>query len=83
MIEIEKGTSKKASQQSLRPLRGRRKRKQEGSGEAVIKDRKAMMLLGLSEVQNRLKALQRRYIKLLDTLRQLETENRAERYCDG
>ncbi|XP_012479282.2 oxysterol-binding protein-related protein 1D [Gossypium raimondii] len=47
---------------------------QEGIGEAVIKDCESIMLLELSEMQNQLKALQRKHIKLLDTLRQLETE---------
>ncbi|XVE92280.1 hypothetical protein REPUB_Repub01dG0083200 [Reevesia pubescens] len=47
---------------------------QEGIGEAVIKDCESIMLSELSEMQNHLKALQRKHIKLVDTLRQLETE---------
>lgn len=47
---------------------------QEGIGEAAIKDCESIMLLELSELQNQLKALQRKHIMLLDTLRQLETE---------
>lgn len=45
---------------------------QEGIGEAAIKDCESIMLLELSELQNQLKALQRKHIMLLDTLRQLE-----------
>lgn len=45
---------------------------QEGVGEAAIKDCESIMLLELSQLQNQLKALQRKHIMLLDTLRQLE-----------
>lgn len=45
---------------------------QEGIGEAVIKDCESIMLLEVSEMQNRLKALQHKHVMLLDTLRQLE-----------
>ncbi|CBI16832.3 unnamed protein product, partial [Vitis vinifera] len=47
---------------------------QEGVGEVVIKDCESIMLSELSELQNQFKALQRKHIILLDTLRQLETE---------
>ncbi|XWS09013.1 hypothetical protein CRYUN_Cryun40dG0049100 [Craigia yunnanensis] len=47
---------------------------QEGSGEAVTKDCESIMLLKLSEMQNQLKALQRKHFKLLDTLRKSEME---------
>ncbi|KAE8730169.1 Oxysterol-binding protein-related protein 1C [Hibiscus syriacus] len=47
---------------------------QEGIGETVIKDCESIMLLELSEMQNQLRVLQCKHIKLLDTLRQLETE---------
>lgn len=47
---------------------------QEGIGEAVIKDCESIMLSELSDLQNQLKALQRKHIVLLDMLRQLETE---------
>ncbi|KAL4360843.1 hypothetical protein GQ457_04G009770 [Hibiscus cannabinus] len=47
---------------------------QEGIGESVVKDCESIMLLELSEMQNQLRVLQRKHIKLLDTLRQLETE---------
>ncbi|KDP26707.1 hypothetical protein JCGZ_17865 [Jatropha curcas] len=47
---------------------------QEGIGEAVIKDCESIMLSETSELQSQLKALQRKHIMLLDTLRQLETE---------
>ncbi|KAJ9708729.1 hypothetical protein PVL29_000645 [Vitis rotundifolia] len=47
---------------------------QESVGEVVIKDCESIMLSELSELQNQLKALQRKHIILLDTLRQLETE---------
>ncbi|XP_010248737.1 PREDICTED: oxysterol-binding protein-related protein 1D isoform X1 [Nelumbo nucifera] len=47
---------------------------QEGLSEVVIKDCESIMLLEVSELQNQLKALQRKHIVLLDTLRQLETE---------
>lgn len=47
---------------------------QEGVGETVVKDCESIMLSELSEMQNRLKALQHKHITLLDTLRQLETE---------
>ncbi|EEF47596.1 oxysterol-binding protein-related protein 1D [Ricinus communis] len=47
---------------------------QEGIGEPVIKDCESIMLVEVSELQNQLKALQRKHIILLDTLRQLETE---------
>lgn len=45
---------------------------QEGVGEVVIKDCESIMLSELSELQNQFKALQRKHIILLDTLRQLE-----------
>lgn len=47
---------------------------QEGVGETVVKDCESIMLSELSEMQNKLKALQHKHITLLDTLRQLETE---------
>ncbi|XWS69124.1 hypothetical protein CRYUN_Cryun04dG0152700 [Craigia yunnanensis] len=47
---------------------------QEGIDEGVIKDCESIMLLELSDMQNRLKTLQRKHIMLLDNLRQLETE---------
>ncbi|KAK9276528.1 hypothetical protein L1049_006062 [Liquidambar formosana] len=47
---------------------------QEGMDEAVIKDCESIMLMELSELQNRLRALQFKHIVLLDTLRQLESE---------
>ncbi|KAA8529674.1 hypothetical protein F0562_034226 [Nyssa sinensis] len=47
---------------------------QEGIGEVVVKECESIMLYELSELQNQLKALQRKHIMLLDTLRQLETE---------
>ncbi|KAE8665026.1 Oxysterol-binding protein-related protein 1C [Hibiscus syriacus] len=46
----------------------------EGIDETVIKDCESIMLLELSEMQNQLRVLQLRHIKLHDTLRQLETE---------
>lgn len=45
---------------------------QEGVGEPLIKDCESIMLLEVSELQNRLKALQNKHVMLLDTLRQLE-----------
>lgn len=45
---------------------------QEGVGEPLIKDCESIMLLEVSELQNRLKALQSKHVMLLDTLRQLE-----------
>ena len=48
---------------------------QEGVGEVVIKDCESIMLSELSELQNQLKALQRKHIILLDTLRQLEVSD--------
>lgn len=45
---------------------------QEGVGETVVKDCESIMLSELSEMQNKLKALQHKHITLLDTLRQLE-----------
>ena len=45
---------------------------QEGVGETVVKDCESIMLSELSEMQNKLKALQHKHIMLLDTLRQLE-----------
>ncbi|XP_050205251.1 oxysterol-binding protein-related protein 1D [Mercurialis annua] len=47
---------------------------QEGIGEPVIKNCESIMLSEVSELQNQLKALQRKHIILLDTLRQLEAE---------
>ncbi|KAF5203787.1 Oxysterol-binding protein-related protein 1d [Thalictrum thalictroides] len=47
---------------------------QEGLNETVIEDCESIMLLELSELQNQLKALQRKHIAMLETLRQLETE---------
>ncbi|KAJ4961267.1 hypothetical protein NE237_021177 [Protea cynaroides] len=47
---------------------------QEGLNEAVVKDCESIMLLELSQLQNQLKALQRKHFIILDTLRQLETE---------
>ncbi|KAL9401203.1 hypothetical protein Peur_005052 [Populus x canadensis] len=47
---------------------------QEGVGETVIKECESIMLSEVSELQNKLKALQHKHIMLLDTLRQLETE---------
>ncbi|KAK6930917.1 Oxysterol-binding protein [Dillenia turbinata] len=49
---------------------------QEGIGDGVIRDREAIMLAELSELQNQLTALQRKHVTLLDTLRQLEAEKR-------
>lgn len=46
----------------------------EGVGEAVVKDCESIMLNEITELQNRLKALQVKHIMLLDRLRQLETE---------
>ena len=51
---------------------------QKGIGDTAIKDCESTMLLELQ-----LKTLQHKHIMLLDTLRQLKTENRVERYCDG
>lgn len=48
--------------------------KQEGLNESVIEDCESIMLLELSELQNQLKALQRKHLAMLETLRQLETE---------
>jgi len=45
---------------------------QEGVGETVIKECESIMLSEVSELQNKLKALQHKHIMLLDTLRQLE-----------
>jgi hypothetical protein len=45
---------------------------QEGIGETVIKDCESIMLLEVSELQNRLKALHLKHVVLLDKLRQLE-----------
>ncbi|KAL0004401.1 hypothetical protein SO802_011962 [Lithocarpus litseifolius] len=47
---------------------------QEGIGEAAIKDCESVMLLEVSELQNKLKALHYKHVMLLETLRQLETE---------
>lgn len=47
---------------------------EEGIGEAVIKDCESIMLLEVSELQNKLNALQYKHVMLLETLRQLETE---------
>ncbi|CAN4116154.1 unnamed protein product [Withania somnifera] len=47
---------------------------QEGIGGAVIKDCESIMLHEVAELQNQIKALQRKHIMLLDTLRQLESE---------
>ncbi|XP_059448859.1 oxysterol-binding protein-related protein 1D [Corylus avellana] len=47
---------------------------QEGIGETVIKDCESIVLLEVSELQNRLKALHHKHVMLLDKLRQLETE---------
>ncbi|KAL3582702.1 hypothetical protein D5086_017034 [Populus alba] len=47
---------------------------QEGVGETVIKECESIMLSEVSELQNKLKALQHKHIMLLDTMRQLETE---------
>jgi hypothetical protein len=45
---------------------------QEGVGETVIKECESIMLSEVSELQNKLKALQHKHIMVLDTLRQLE-----------
>ena len=45
---------------------------EEGIGEAVIKDCESIMLLEVSELQNKLNALQYKHVMLLQTLRQLE-----------
>lgn len=45
---------------------------QEDIDEPIIKDCETIMLTEVSELQNQLKALQRKHIILLDTLRQLE-----------
>lgn len=45
---------------------------QEGVGEVAIKDSESIMLSEISELQNQLKALRRKHVILLDTLRQLE-----------
>ncbi|XP_057949409.1 oxysterol-binding protein-related protein 1D [Malania oleifera] len=47
---------------------------QEGIGEPVIKDCESIMLLELSDMQNKLNALQHKHVMLLDKLRQLESE---------
>lgn len=45
---------------------------QEGIGEAAIKDCESVMLLEVSELQNKLKTLHYKHVMLLETLRQLE-----------
>ncbi|XP_050276411.1 oxysterol-binding protein-related protein 1D [Quercus robur] len=47
---------------------------QEGIGEAAIKDCESVMLLEVSELQNKLKTLHYKHVMLLETLRRLETE---------
>ncbi|KAK4597826.1 hypothetical protein RGQ29_015371 [Quercus rubra] len=47
---------------------------QEGIGEAAIKDCESVMLLEVSELQNKLKTLHYKHVMLLERLRQLETE---------
>ncbi|KAM3753977.1 hypothetical protein ACB098_03G133400 [Castanea mollissima] len=47
---------------------------QEGIGEAAIKDCESVMLLEVSELQNKFKSLHYKHVMLLETLRQLETE---------
>lgn len=47
---------------------------QEGLNEVVVKECESIMMSELSELQNHLKCLQRKYVALVDTLRQLETE---------
>ncbi|XP_010682358.2 oxysterol-binding protein-related protein 1D [Beta vulgaris subsp. vulgaris] len=52
----------------------RRRMLQEGIAEPVINDCESIMLIEVSELQNQFKALQRKHVSLLKTLRQLETE---------
>ncbi|KAG6466615.1 hypothetical protein ZIOFF_075585 [Zingiber officinale] len=52
----------------------RAKLMQEGLNELAVKECESIMLLEVSELQDRFKFLQQKHLILLDTLRQLETE---------
>lgn len=53
----------------------RRRMLQEGIAEPVINDCESIMLIEVSELQNQFKALQRKHVSLLKTLRQLEVSH--------